>query len=99
MALFGRESSREQQKVEAWRQWFLRQHPLALASAALSIFSITHFGTLFADELLGIVLGAMAIRSARRGATSLGIKLAYVGIVVGVASLICAIIIYSMRPR
>ena len=97
MALFGRETSRDQQKVEAYRQCFLRQHPFALASAALSIFSLTHFGTLFLDELLGIVLGVLALRAARRGATT-GIKFAYVGILVGAISLTCAIVIYSLRP-
>ena len=98
VALFGRETSRDQQKVEACRLWFLRQHPFALASAALSIFSLTHFGTLFFDELLGITLGLLALRAVRRGSTA-GVKLAYIGIIVGVASLICAIVIYSLKPR
>lgn len=97
MALFGRESARDQQKVEAWRRWILRQHPLALTAAVLSIFSLTHFGTLFVDELAGIILGVIAIRRAAR-APELSVRLAYVGVIVGTLSLICAIVLYAQRP-
>jgi hypothetical protein len=95
MALFGRETARDEEKVEAYRLWFTRQHPLALASAALGIFSLTHFGTLFLDELAGIALGVIAIRAVRRGESSRSAKLAYVGLVIGAVSLICAIVIYA----
>ena len=98
MALFGRETARDEQKVEAYRLWFTRQHPLALASAALSVFSLTHFGTLFVDELAGIALGVIAIRAIRRGDSSRSAKLAYVGVAVGAISLICAVIIYAWGP-
>jgi len=97
MAWFGRETAREQEKAEAYRAWFSRQHPLALASLVLSVFSLTHFGTLFVDEIAGIVLGIIAIRAARR-APGLGVRLAYVGIAVGVVSLVSAILIYSHKP-
>jgi hypothetical protein len=104
MALFGRESPQDEQRVEAWRRWFVRQHPLALASAVLSLFSLTHFGTLWADEIAGIVLGVLAIRAAKGearacdpGESPRGVAMAYVGVAVGVVSLICAIVIYT-RP-
>jgi hypothetical protein len=97
MALFGRESARDEQKVQAYRAWFARQHPFALASAALSVFSLTHFGTLFLDELLGIALGVIALRAVRRGSPR-SAKLAYIGIITGALSLICAIFIYAWRP-
>ena len=97
MALFGRENARDQQRVEAYRAWFTRQHPLALASAVLSIFSLTHFGTLFVDEIAGIVLGVMAIRRAAK-TSHLSVRLAYIGVVTGVISLICAIVLYALRP-
>ena len=96
MALFGRESAHDQQREQAYREWFIRQHPLALASAVLSIFSLTHFGTLWVDEILGIVLGIIAIRQVRRGMSDKGVKLAYVGIIVGIISLVCAIVIYTL---
>ena len=103
MALFGRESARDERRALAYREWFLRQHPLALTSAVLSVFSFTHFGTLWVDEIAGIVLGALAIRAARRSAAGAagaagGVRLAYVGIAVGLASLICAILIYTHGP-
>jgi hypothetical protein len=97
MAWLGRETEAEQQRIEAWRRWFVRQHPLALSSAVLSIFSLTHFGTLWIDEIAGIVLGVIAIRSGRRN-RSRGVTMAYAGIAVGVLSLICAIAIYTYRP-
>jgi hypothetical protein len=97
MALFGRETPQDEARVEAWRRWFVRQHPLALVSAVLSIFSLTHFGTLWLDEIAGIVIGVIAIRSQRRSASRV-VKMAYVGIAIGVLSLICAVAIYTYRP-
>ena len=96
MAWLGRETAEEQRRAEAWREWFVRQHPLALASVVLSVFSLTHFGTLWVDEIAGIVLGVLAIRSAKRGVSHRSVTLAYVGIVAGVLSLICAIVIYAL---
>ena len=97
MALFGRENAQDQARVEAWRRWITRQHPLALASAVLSIFSITHFGTLFIDEMAGIAFGVIALRRASL-APQLSVRLAYVGIIVGVISLGIAIKLYLYRP-
>jgi hypothetical protein len=105
MAWLGRETAEEQRRAEAWRAWFVRQHPLAIASVVLSVFSLTHFGTLWVDELAGIVLGVLAVRAVRRerhtcdpGEAPRGVALAYVGIVTGVLSLICAAVIYAL-PR
>jgi len=98
MALFGRENARDEERAAAYREWFVRQHPFALASAVLSVFSLTHFGTLWVDEIAGIVLGVVAIRAARRG-SSFGVRLAYVGVIVGTLSLICAIVLYSLGRR
>ena len=95
MALFGRESPRDQERVEAYRAWYARQHPLALASALLSIFSLTHFGTLFIDELAGIAFGILAIRSAPKTPLR-SIRFAYLGIAIGIVSLACAIVIYCL---
>ena len=98
MAWLGRETAEEQQRAEAWRAWFLRQHPLALASLVLCVFSLTHLGTLWVDEIAGIVLGTIAIRAVKRGTSSKSATLAYVGMGVGAVSLICAIVIYAL-PR
>ena len=96
MAWLGRETAEEQQRAEAWREWFLRQHPLALVSLVLSVFSLTHLGTLWIDEIAGIVLGVLAIRAVKRGSSTKAVTLAYVGIIIGVLSLICAIVIYAL---
>ena len=97
MALFGRENAQDQRREQAWREWFTRQHPFALAALVLSVFSLTHFGTLFADEIAGIVLGLLAIRASRRG-DGRAVKIAYGAIVIGVMSLTIAIILYTRRP-
>jgi hypothetical protein len=97
MALFGRETPREQARVEAYRRWFVRQHPLALASVVLSVFSLTHLGTLWVDEIAGMVLGVVAIRAEQRQPAR-SVMLGYVGIAVGLLSLLCAILLYTYRP-
>ena len=96
MAWLGRETAEEQQRAEAWRDWFVRQHPFALASLVLSVFSLTHFGTLWVDEIAGIMLGVLAIRAVRRGASHKSVALAYAGIVIGILSLICAAVVYAL---
>ena len=98
MAWLGRETAEERRRAEAWREWFVRQHPFALASVVLSVFSLTHLGTLWVDELAGIVMGVLAIRAVRRGASDKSAALGYVGIVTGILSLICAVIVYAW-PR
>ena len=97
MALFGRETAEDRQREQAWREWFNRQHPFALASLVLCVFSLTHFGTLFLDEIAGIVLGVLAIRASKRGDTRAA-RIAYVAIAIGLVSLTCAIVLYTRRP-
>jgi hypothetical protein len=101
MAIFGRETVRDERRVDAYRQWFVRQHPFALASAVLSVFSLTHFGTLWADEIAGVVLGVLALRAVRRKRTMPrnGVRLAYLGIAVGILSLCCAVLLYTAQQQ
>ena len=99
MALFGRETAQDQRRAEAWREWFVRQHPLALASLVLSVFSLTHFGTLWVDEIAGIVLGVVAIRQVKQRRSDKRVTLAWAGLFVGIVSLICAVVIYSLPAR
>jgi hypothetical protein len=108
MALFGRESERDEARAASYAAWFQRQHPLAVISLLLSTFSLTHLGTLWLDEIAGIVLGVLAlgrIRRARelppdphRPIRSEGLRLAWGGILMGIASLILAFLIYFVRP-
>ena len=114
MALFGRPSAKDEAREQAWRLWFQRQNPLALASLLLSVFSLTHFGTLFVDELAGVVLGAVALRQLRRVrerfaefdpdhpppwfARPEGRRLAWAGIVLGCVSFALACTLY-LWPR
>lgn len=108
MAFLGRPSERDEARAARYADWFARQHPLALPSLLLSAFSLTHFGTLWVDEIAGIVLGVMALaqihraRSAPPGepkpAKTEGQWLAWGGIVLGVVSLAVAVLIYFVFP-
>ena len=113
MAIFGRPSERDEARAADWAAWFRRQNPLALSSLPLSVFSLTHAGTLFVDEIAGIVLGVLALvqlsraRDAARGGTdpdspdapkTEGHWLAWGGIVVGCASLALAVVVYFVLP-
>lgn len=113
MALFGRPSERDEARAAGWAAWFRRQHPFALSSLPLSVFSLTHAGTLFVDEIAGIVLGVVALmqlarlrEAAMQGGTiddtadarAEGHWLAWGGIVVGALSLALALVIYFVLP-
>jgi hypothetical protein len=109
MALFGRESERDQARAASYAAWFARQQPLALPSLLLSAFSLTHLGTLWVDEILGIALGVVAllrIERARREPPDPdnpprtdGQWLAWGGIFLGVVSLGLAAVIYFVLPQ
>jgi hypothetical protein len=109
MALFGRESERDQARAAGYAAWFARQHPLALPSVLLSAFSLSHMGVLLLDELAGIAFGVVALSQIRRARQSPadestltrteGQWLAVAGVVVGVVSLVLAVVIYSTRPH
>jgi len=101
MALFGRPSERDEARAASWAAWFQRQNPFALSSLPLSVFSLTHAGTLFVDEVAGIVLGVVALVQLARGddgGRSEGRWLAWCGIVVGLVSLGLALVIYFVLP-
>jgi hypothetical protein len=103
MALFGRPSERDEARAAGWAAWFQRQNPFALSSLPLSVFSLTHAGTLFVDEIAGVALGVVALlQLARAGgraeARSEGHWLAWGGIVVGLLSLGLAIVVYFVLP-
>jgi len=109
MALFGRESERDEQRAANYAAWFARQPALSLPSVLLSVFSLTHLGTLWVDEIAGIALGAIALVQLRRARQAPvasdrpgpreGDLLALGGIVVGMTSLALAILIYFVVPR
>ena len=107
MALFGRPSERDEVRAANWAAWFRRQNPFALASLPLSVFSLTHAGTLFVDELAGVVLGVVGLMQLARArdrtsdpdAKTDGHWLAWGGIVVGLVSLALALVIYFVLPH
>ena len=114
MALFGRPSERDEARAAGWAAWFQRQNPFALLSLPLSVFSLTHAGTLFVDEIAGIVLGVVALKQLKQLARlrrdggeggeltetrAEGRWLAWGGIVVGAVSFALALVIYFVLPH
>ena len=113
MALFGRPSERDEARAAGWAAWFQRQNPFALSSLPLSVFSLTHAGTLFVDEVAGIVLGVIALKqlsrlrrsrgegdgAEREDPRTEGVWLAWGGIVVGAVSFALALVIYFVLPQ
>jgi hypothetical protein len=94
MALFGRPSQRDEAKAAAYRDWLLRRDPLAIASAVVGIFSLTHFGTFLIDAIAAIVLGLVALRriaDPNRISPPDGRGLAWAGILTAIVSLIIAV--------
>lgn len=108
MALFGRETGRDQARVAKYTGWLARQHPMALPSLLLSAFSLTHFGTLWVDTAAGIFLGVVTlvqIWQARQGTPgpknpgkTEGHWLAFGGILIGLVSFVLACVIYFILP-
>jgi Domain of unknown function (DUF4190) len=100
MAILGRPSEADERRAAAWRDWLVRQHPLAVAAFVLGAISLTHAGTLLVDGIAAVVLGALALARLRRpGADSLrdrGRGLAWGGIVLGAVSLVIAAYLYSL---
>jgi 4-amino-4-deoxy-L-arabinose transferase-like glycosyltransferase len=110
MALFGRPSERDEARAASWAEWFRRQNPFALASLPLSVFSLTHAGTLFVDELAGVALGVIGLLQLAKARdlrpptddetpNAEGHWLAWGGIAVGLASLALALVIYFVLPH
>jgi hypothetical protein len=97
MALFGRETEREQQKAEAWAVWFRAQNPYAIASLVFGVFSLIEFGVLLIFGFIGIALGVVALRQIRSGSDPdrpNGARLAWAGIITSVLSLVIAALLY-----
>ena len=94
MALFGRPTERDEAKAAAYRDWLQRRDPIAIASAVIGIFSLTHFGTFLIDSVAAIVLGIVALRRLSlptRTSSPEGRGLALLGIATGAVSLIIAV--------
>ena len=97
MALFGRESEREQQKAEAWATWLRAQNPYAIASLVFGVFSLIEFGVLLIFGVIGTALGVVALRQIRSGSDPHrpnGARLAWAGVVTSVLSLLIAALLY-----
>jgi hypothetical protein len=96
---FGRPSLRDDQRAEAYAQWLGRQHPLAIASLVLGVFSVIELGVLIVFGVAGVVLGVMALVQMRRGrpaGRTHGRGLAWAGIATSVASFGLALWAYGL---
>jgi hypothetical protein len=101
MALFGRETERDQQRAIAYRDWLQQRNPLAIASIVLGVFSLVELGALVVPGIASIVLGVMSLFQLRKMNTAKprGHGLAYGGIVLSVLSLVIAAFLYLPHLR
>ena len=99
MAILGRPSQADNQRAAAWRDWLLRQHPLAIAAFVLGAISLMHAGMLFVDGIAGVLLGIVALVQLARpceGSKDKGRALAWGGVLLGALSLAIAAYVYSL---
>jgi len=96
MALFGRETEREEQRAQAYAQWLHQRNPLAIASLVLGIFSFIEMGALIVFGIGGIVTGAIALKQLNGPSAPqpYGHRLAWSGIVLSAVSLVVAASLY-----
>jgi hypothetical protein len=99
VAILGRPSRTDDARAAAWRDWLLRQHPLAIAAFVLGAISLTHAGTLIVDGLAGVLLGIVALVQLARprpGSKDRGRALAWGGVALGALSIAIAAYLYSL---
>ena len=90
MALFGRESTADRDRVERVRLWAQARSPLALFSLMFGLLSVLDFFTMVLGvplALAAILLGALGLRDLRLRPDRLGRRLCIAGIVLGCAGL------------
>jgi hypothetical protein len=98
MALFGRETGRDEQRAGAWAQWLNVQNPWAIGSLVLGVFSLIEFGVLLIFGVAGIAMGVLALRQIRRNTfpnRPNGARLAWGGIITSAISLVLAGLMYA----
>lgn len=98
MALFGKPSEQDEQRAQAWTQWFNLRNPYAIASTVLGVFSLIEMGVLIVFGIAGIALGVVALRQLRvpDPAYPRGHGFAWAGIITSALSLVIAAILYSL---
>ena len=101
MALFGRESQRDEQRAIAYRDWLQQRNPLAIASLVLGVLSLIELGALVVPGVASIVLGVVSLAQLRRENTPRprGHGLAYAGIALSILSLAIAAFLYLPQLR
>ena len=101
MALFGRETERDEQRVLEYGRWVKQRNPLAIASLVLGVFSLIELGALVVPGIASIVLGVASLRQLGREHAPYprGHGLAWGGIVLSVASLVIAAFLYLPHFR
>jgi hypothetical protein len=101
MALFGRETERDQQRVLEYGRWVSQRNPLAIASLVLGVFSLIELGALVVPGIASIALGIVSLVQLRRESQvrPRGHGLAIVGIALSLVSLIIAGFLYLPRLR
>lgn len=99
MALFGRETQADQERVRQVTAWLSARSPYALASVLLGVISVVDSFTL----VIGATAGAAAIvtaiggrRHLARHPQLLGRRLCVAGITLGILGLCCSLLMWTV---
>jgi hypothetical protein len=91
MAFLGRQSHREQQRIERFNAWFRARPIVAVLSPLLGLLAIVDFFTIVlggAAGIAAIVTGVMGLKQLRAAPDRPGRPLCITGIIMGVVGLI-----------
>jgi hypothetical protein len=102
MALLGRESQAERDRVERIGAWIRARSGLAVVSVPIGVVAVIDFFTLVLGVGLGvlaIVLGVLGLRELRRRPHLLGRRMAIAGIVLGCTAQALSTLFYVLVVR
>ena len=103
MALFGRETAGERQRVERLQTWMRARSPYALFSVLFGAVAALDFLTLVLGVALGsvaLVLGAIGLRELKRKPELRGRRLCVTGMVLGGAGIVLStVFFFVVLPR
>jgi len=99
MALFGRETSAQSERVERIRQWVQARTPYGPVSTMLGLAAVVDSVTMVVGVVMGlgaVVSGLAGLRDLARQPALLGRRLCYAGIALGCAGLLTSAAVWCL---
>ena len=98
MALFGRDSQADLQRIERVKHWTAARSPYALISLGAGLFAVVDFITLvlgIGGGLAAIAFGWRGLRDLRQHPHLLGRKLCIAGITLGIIGIVLSVAMWA----